>query len=162
MIFHDPVYERALDDRDWAPPGGTSMNRARQLQHDFSNRFRDALRKAVDKEPGMDVRLDGGLPWVSIDGDERGGWWIGHGLSHEIRGHADDMPTFLWASYVTDAEDGPVNLPRPLDVTLTGKGARDVCRLARMVVEALKPYVAEPEDHDTDCPENPGTKEEET
>lgn len=143
MIFHDDVYERALNSRDWAPAGGTSMNRARQLQDDFSTRFRDALRKAVDKEPGMHVQLDCGLPWVSVDGDDRGGWWIGHGLSHEIRAHEDDMSTFLWASYVTDAEDGPVSPPRPLDVTLTGKGARDVGRLARMVVEALKPYVEE-------------------
>jgi hypothetical protein len=140
VIFHDPIYEHALKDRDWAPAGGTSMNRARDLNDDLTRRFTVALREAVDAEPGMHGSWDGSLPWVWVDGDELGGWWIGHGISHEIEAAEDDLKTFLWADYVTDAEP-PVERPRAINVTLAGPGARDETRLARMVVEALRPYV---------------------
>jgi hypothetical protein len=140
VIYHDPVYQRCLNDRDWAPPGGTSINRAGQLNAEFSRNLREALRVAVDAEPGMHARFDCNLPWLWVDGDETGGWWIGAGLVHEIHEAEGDLRTFLWASYVSDDEDTVVEGGRPIDVTLAGPGARDADRLARMVVEALRPY----------------------
>lgn len=143
MAFHDPVYEKALNDRDWAPPCGTSMNRARELNDNLSRQFRAALKKAVAAEPGLNMRDDHSMPWLWCDNDEdeTGGWWVACGITHEIRDSEDNLRTFLWASWVSDA-DPPVERPRPIDTRLAGRGGRNASRLARMVVDALRPYSA--------------------
>ena len=140
MIYQDPVYERALRDRDWAPPGGTSLNRANWLNADLNQAFRAALARAVADEPGLVLISHHNLPWLHWGDNPDGGWWIACGLSHEILRPEADMPTFLWASWVSDTETQPAGAVRPIDATLTGPTARDVDMLADMIVRALRPY----------------------
>lgn len=139
MALHEPAYERALRDRDWAPLGGTSMNRAKQLNADFDRAFRAALARAVAAVPGLNLRDDCNLPWLEWDTNPDGGWWIVCGLSHEARRAEADLTTYLWASWVSHS-DLQTKRAKPIDGTWTGPTARDVDMLADIVVRALRPY----------------------
>jgi hypothetical protein len=138
-MFHDPVYELMRKDRDWAPAGGTSMNRARQLNDDHTTKFRAALTRLVETEDGLNEITGHNLPWLYWDGDRTGGWWITCLITHLIRVPEDELPTHLSASWVS-GDEPMVERPQPVDMTLRGPGARDYDHLAALVVNALRPY----------------------
>lgn len=117
-----------------------------RINAEFDGRFRSALAGAVENERGMSARfLDergpfAQLPWLSWDDDPLGGYWIGSGLQHYPEMPAAVWPTFIFASYLRDSEDGESHSrnERALDIKLTDDSARDVDLLAMMTISALR------------------------
>lgn len=102
-----------------------------QLDHDF----REALTAAAEKA-GVQVLPGYGMPWLQAPGATDGGYWIGMGLEHWSHIPASQWRTFLFASWVSEADDD-FRIPRCLDVYLSGESARDPVILAAMAVTAV-------------------------
>lgn len=113
------------------------------FEEELDREFRRKLAEALEGS-GLTARFDCNLPAVLVPGDvlpDGAGYWIGFGLQHYDALTPAQWPTFLWASYVSETEGGP-GVPRPLDVVMTDKSARDPYLLARMVVTMCAADVA--------------------
>jgi hypothetical protein len=134
--------ERALADRDWAPLGGTSLNRARLLQHELHRAVFDELGALAASDPQLRT-IDfqepylGNLPRAHWIGDKVGAYFLNVGLSHSVQAPEEAMPTIVWARYSTLTGEGDC---RPLDVRMTGEGARDSGVVAAMLLTALRQH----------------------
>jgi hypothetical protein len=125
---------------------------ARPSQSGFRAAFKEALAAEVG-DTGLESRfLDGSepgtsecMPWLQQPGgDGTSGYWIGCGMSADPARPPASWPTFLWASclYQKDGDpDGETLSVRPLDLTLTGTGARDPAILAAITVTAVLAHI---------------------
>jgi hypothetical protein len=113
------------------------------FEEELDREFRRELAEALEGS-GLTARFDCYLPAVLVPEDvlpDGAGYWIGFGLQHYEALTPAQWPTFLWASFVSEAEGGP-GVPRPLDVVMTDQSARDPYLLARMVVSMCTADVA--------------------
>lgn len=99
---------RNIDEPDWAPPGGTSTNRYREIAGPFDAAFLQGLRERVNDLTGqawMKVYNDGASIYIGWR-DGGGGYYVGHGLEHNPSRPEDGQRAFLWLSYSFENEDG--------------------------------------------------------
>jgi hypothetical protein len=104
------------------------------FEEELDREFRRELAEALEGS-GLTARFDCHLPAVLVPEDvlpDGAGYWIGFGLQHYEALTPAQWPTFLWASFVSDADEPQSG--RPLDVVMTDQSARDPYLLARMVV----------------------------
>lgn len=118
---------RSIDEPNWAPPGGTSSDRCRQLASSFNQGLLDRLvARATDDR--LWVKLDpGGSARVGWKDDPRGGYYVGFGLEHNPYRAEDQLRSFLWLQYRhEDANNHQDREDRVGEVWLEAPYARDI------------------------------------
>lgn len=133
------TYTYALNHRDWAPTGGTSLNRARQLQESLYRATFDALAQKVEKIPGLraidlDQPLNGRISRLHWENDLIGAYVLHASLAHALRLPEDHMPTIIWTRYSTLDGAGDCS---PLHLQMVGDTARDPELIASMFLDAI-------------------------
>jgi hypothetical protein len=112
-------FERSMDEQSWSPPGGTSLERYREIHAEVDTAWRQALQELVDAEPGLNGRwvtthdngkliaggTIGNAPWLSWDDDPRGGYYVAHGLEHQMYSAENNLFGWTWVHYLRDAVD---------------------------------------------------------
>lgn len=137
-------YDRALHDRDWAPPGGTSMNRHSEISMQFARDFTAALLEAMAEVPNLTpYDLTPRSMYPSGVGHPRAYWadhkeiayYVSSVLEHSL--HADSATqarASLWAHYVPEVGYACYPIKMWLDPPLS----YDVHAQADLLVWALK------------------------
>jgi hypothetical protein len=118
---------------------------ASELNEQLDRGFRDALRELIDGVENLDGHDlaeygppgTGLLPWLQRPGSAGGGYYVYAGL-----GEDPSLPPRAWYTFVTvswvDDREGPAGDDHmPLDVRVTGPGARDPRILAAMALTAV-------------------------
>lgn len=136
------TYSRALNDRDWAPPGGCSMNEHDAVSRRFAADFAKALLAAIADVPGL-VALDvtpenmhphGQIPRAYWEDRHDLAYWVYSTLEHNLHVPASRSRSRLVAHYVP--EEGPDSYP--ISEWLEPPLSFNVEAQADMLVGALK------------------------
>jgi hypothetical protein len=137
------AYDRALENRDWAPPGGCSMNEHDEVSRKFAADFAKALLAAIAEVPGL-VALDitpesmhpFGFSHPRAYWEDRHdlAYWVRSTLEHNLHRPASLSRAALVAHYVP--EEGPDCYP--INEWLEPPPSFNVEVQADMLVGALK------------------------
>lgn len=100
--------ERSLREQDWAPPGGTSTNQARELGHRHHAAVTAALTERIDDRPDMWIKLYNGDTTVTAGytDDPHSGYHVQYGLEHRLHTAPDNQRSFAYLAYDHEPPDG--------------------------------------------------------
>jgi len=93
---------RSTDQPGWAPPGGTSSNRAREISEPLEAAFLAGLRERIAQlGDAAWIKVYNGDTSVYIGWtfDEQGGYYVGTGLEHNPYLSDAEQRWFLWLQY---------------------------------------------------------------
>jgi hypothetical protein len=139
----DADCKRMSRERDWAPAAGTSHVEHERLCHALDTEYRQALGDMAEQIPGLTAtRLEPGrttIPCLEWDDEpgENGCYWVSCGIEHRGGWPPEALRTYVMANYLTEEEGSSVY---PLNLYLTGDGARDGRVLAAMVIAAVREH----------------------
>lgn len=137
--------DHALQDRDWAPPGGCSMNEHIRISRQFAADFAGLLLAAIAEVPGLvplDITPEDMYPYGS--NHPRAYWedrrdlayWVRSTLGHELHRPAHLSRAHLVAHYVPDQGQDTY----PIAVWLEPPLSFNAEVQASMLVTALKQH----------------------
>jgi hypothetical protein len=93
---------RSIDEPDWAPPGGTSSNRWREIREPLEVAFLAGLRERIAQlgdTAWIKEYNDGSSAHIGWTDARDGGYYVGFGLEHRSYLPPDRQRWFVWLQY---------------------------------------------------------------
>lgn len=96
---------RSIDEPDWAPPGGTSSNRHREIRQPLEAAFLAGLRERIAQlgEVAWIKEYNSGTSiYIGWTDDKGGGYYVGAGLEHNPYLSDAEQRWYVYLQYRTE------------------------------------------------------------